>query len=250
MERKKSGFPINNAFYDDLNEMWSTSTDHPVALLRAENNLRNPWVDNVLRDKFPYPCRILDVGCGGGYLANFLAKKGHIVSGVDLSQKSLEIAKQTDTSHSVEYRRASAYELPYGEGTFDAVTAMDLLEHVEHPAQVIEEASRVLKKGGLFFFHTFNRNMLSYFMVIKGVEWCFSNAPSNMHVYPLFIKPKELTDYCENHGLFVEEIKGVRPDFTKKAFWKMVFTRVVEEDFRFVFTSSLKTGYSGYARKK
>lgn len=250
MERKKSGFPINNAFYDDLHEMWSTSKDHPVALLRAENNLRNPWIDNVLRDKFPYPCRVLDVGCGGGYLANYLAKKGHIVSGVDLSQKSLEIAKQTDTSHSVEYKRASAYELPYGEGTFDAVTAMDLLEHVEHPAQVIDEASRVLKKGGLFFFHTFNRNMLSYFMVIKGVEWCFSNAPNNMHVYPLFIKPKELTDYCENHGLLVEEIKGVRPDFAKKAFWKMVFTRVVEEDFRFVFTSSLKTGYSGYARKK
>ena len=249
METKKSKLPINNAFYDELHEMWNESTDHPIALLRAENNLRNPWIQQVLSKVFPHPCKVLDIGCGGGYLTNSLAKKGHIVSGIDLSEQSLEIAKSQDTSHSVDYQRASAYELPYSDGLFDAVCAMDLLEHVEHPAQVVSEASRVLKKGGLFFFHTFNRNMLSYFMIIKGVEWCFSNAPPNMHVYPLFIKPEELKVFCKNHGLIVEEILGMRPDFSSKAFWKMVFTRKVEDDFRFIFTSSLKTGYSGYARR-
>lgn len=240
---------INNAFYDDLDQMWLESTDHPIALLRAENALRNPWIQQTIVKTFNYPAKVLDIGCGGGYLTNYLARKGHIVSGVDLSEKSLAIAKKYDETKSVDYRRASAYELPFGEETFDAVSAMDLLEHVENPAQVVKEASRVLKKGGLFFFHTFNRNFLSYFMIIKGVEWCFANAPKNMHVYPLFIKPEEIKDICENHALNVEEIKGVRPDFSQKAFWKLVLTKRVSEDFRFVFTNSLKTGYSGYASR-
>jgi 2-polyprenyl-6-hydroxyphenyl methylase / 3-demethylubiquinone-9 3-methyltransferase len=250
MERKKNQNVINNTFYDDLHEDWLHANDHPIALLRSENALRNPWIQEVLVSKFHYPCKVLDVGCGGGYLTNYLAKKGHLVSGVDLSEQSLQIAKKEDTTASVDYRRASAYELPYLKDSFDVVCAMDLLEHVEKPATVIAEAARVLKKGGLFFFHTFNRNLLSYLMIIKGVDWCFSNSPKNIHVYPLFIKPKELQQICENHSLKVEEMKGVRPDFQRKAFWKMVALRRVEEDFRFIFTSSLKTGYSGYATKE
>ena len=246
MKTGKKPIPINNAYYDELDEMWLDATDHPIALLRAENALRNPWIQEILVKTFSYPCKVLDVGCGGGYLTNFLAKKGHLVSGIDLSAQSLAIAKKHDETESVEYKRASAYELPFPDGSFDTVCAMDLLEHVEKPAQVIKEASRVLKKGGLFFFHTFNRNFLSYFMVIKGVEWCFSNAPRNMHVYPLFIKPEELKETCENQNIQIKEIKGVRPDFSKSAFWKMVLTKRVTEDFRFVFTNSLKTGYSGY----
>ena len=249
MERKKHTKVINNAFYDELDTMWNESNDHPIALLRAENELRNPWIHEVLSASFPHPARILDVGCGGGYLTNFLATKGHFVSGVDLSTQSLEVAAKSDQTGSVKYTRASAYTLPFEEKSFDVVCAMDLLEHVEKPAQVVAEASRVLKKGGLFFFHTFNRNLLSYFMVIKGVDWCFSNAPKNMHVYPLFIKPQELTEICKGHNFEVKEIKGVRPDFSKQAFWKMVLMRKVDENFRFVFTSSLKTGYSGYALK-
>lgn len=249
MERKKSSKTINNAFYDDLDEMWNTSSDHPVALLRAENALRNPWIHEVVSEKYRHPAKILDVGCGGGYLTNYLATKGHLVSGIDLSNQSLEIAKKGDESQSVEYIRASANALPFSSQTFDVVCAMDLLEHVEKPGEVIAEAARVLKKGGLFFFHTFNRNLLSYFMIIKGVDWCFSNAPKNMHVYPLFIKPSELSDICLSHNLNVEEIKGVRPDFSNKSFWKMVLAKQVDENFRFIFTSSLKTGYSGYASK-
>jgi len=249
MERKKHTKSINNAFYDELNSLWIDSSDHPIALLRAENALRNPWIQDVISSQFPHPAKILDVGCGAGYLTNFLATKGHLVSGIDLSSQSLEIAGKEDRTGSVDYKRASAYTLPYNDNAFDVVCAMDLLEHVEKPGQVIAEASRVLKKGGLFFFHTFNRNLLSYFMIIKGVDWCFTNAPKNMHVYPLFIKPQELEDICKGHGLKNEEIKGVRPDFSKKAFWKMVLTRQVEKDFRFVFTSSLKTGYSGFALK-
>lgn len=248
MERKKR-IPINNTFYDDLHEKWHNAKDHPVALLRAENNLRNPWIHKILHHHFPQGGKVLDIGCGGGFLTNFLAKQGYETCGIDLSHQSIEIAKHLDETKKVVYQRASAYELPFDKETFSAVCAMDLLEHVENPALVIKEAARVLKKDGLFFFHTFNRNLASYFMVIKGVEWCFLNAPANMHVYPLFIKPKELQRICENQGLKVFEINGVRPDFSQKAFWKMVFQRRVEEDFRFIFTPSLKTGYCGYAKK-
>ncbi|MCI0381914.1 MAG: bifunctional 2-polyprenyl-6-hydroxyphenol methylase/3-demethylubiquinol 3-O-methyltransferase UbiG [Chlamydiae bacterium] len=250
MERRKvKTIPINNAFYDDLNEKWHTSKDHPVALLRAENELRNPWINRIINEKIATLCKILDVGCGGGFLTNYLALKAHEVHGVDLSEKSLEIARKKDTTQSVCYLRASAYDLPYKDGSFDVICAMDLLEHVEKPAIVIKEAARLLKKNGLFFFHTFNRNIMSYFMVIKGVEWCFFNPPDRMHVYPLFLKPQELSEMCENVGLRVEQFLGVRPDFKHSAFWKMLLTRKVEPDFQFTFTPSLATGYSGYAIK-
>lgn len=249
MERKKH-IPINNAFYDDLDTMWYDSHDHPIALLRAENLLRNPWIEKVVEEKIGKNCAVLDIGCGGGFLTNYLAKKGHQVSGVDLSENSLNMARTSDTTQTVQYRRASAYELPFPDASFDVVAAMDLLEHVEKPGCVIQEASRVLKKGGLFFFHTFNRNWTSYLIVIKGVEWCFSNHPPHMHVYPLFIKPEELKSMCAQHQLHVEEILGVLPDFKTVSFWKMVFTKKVDPKFRFVFTPSLKTSYSGFAKKR
>lgn len=246
MERKKQ-IPINNAFYDDLKEMWNDSEDHPIALLRAENALRNPWIQQVIHEKLGKTCKILDIGCGAGFLTNELSLQGHEVHGVDLSEKSLEIAKKNDATHQVKYHLASAYELPFQKQTFDVVCAMDLLEHVEKPLQVIQEVGRVLKKGGLFFFHTFNRNLLSYFIVIKGVEWCFRNAPSNMHVYPLFLKPKELEDMCHTQQMKVEKMIGLSPNMKNKSFWKMIFKRKVDHNFRFIFTPSLKMGYSGYA---
>lgn len=248
MERKTK-LPINNAFYDELDAMWYESQDHPIALLRAENALRNPWIEKVIQDKIGQNCSVLDVGCGGGFLTNYLAQKGYTVSGVDLSKKSLEIAQKNDPTQSVQYHFASAYELPFDEGTFDVVSAMDLLEHVEKPELVIQEASRVLKKGGLFFFHTFNRNWLSYLIVIKGVEWCFSNHPANMHVYPLFLKPAEVEEMCHRYKLHIGEFIGLRPDFKIGSFWKMIFARKVDPNFRFVFTPSLKTSYSGFAQK-
>lgn len=240
---------INNAFYDDLEEGWHESTEHPIALLRSENELRNPWIQKILMSHVQEPCKILDIGCGGGFLTNFLAKQGHKVHGIDLSVQSLEIAKKHDETKSIDYQRAGAYELPYQDQTFDVVCAMNLMEHVERPAKVVAEASRVLKKDGFFFFHTFNRTFLSYFLVIKGMEWCFVNPPENIHVYFLFLKPKEIEMMCNNHGMQIVDIKGMRPNFSKSAFWKLAFHRKVDKDFSFIFTSSLKTGYVGYARK-
>ena len=234
---------INNAFYEELGDQWLTATDHPIALLRAENRLRNPWIAS----KLPSSCKILDMGCGAGFLTRELSNLGHQVVGVDLSEESLKIACKLDPKTT--YLRADVTAVPFESKSFDAVSAMDLLEHVENPTAVIQEASRLLKPGGLFFFHTFNRTFLSWLIVIKGVEWCVKNAPPDMHIHRLFIKPAELQKICEDLGLKQEEIKGLNVKVLSKAFWQMVLKRTVPDDLEFVFTDSLKVGYSGFARK-
>jgi 2-polyprenyl-6-hydroxyphenyl methylase/3-demethylubiquinone-9 3-methyltransferase len=227
--------PINNDFYHDLGERWQTASDHPIALLRAENRLRNPWIANSI----PSPSRILDMGCGAGFLTHEMAQYGHDAVGVDLSEESLAIAQKLDSTGRIQYLKADAAAVPFPDASFDVVCAMDLLEHVENPAAVVQEASRLLKPGGLFFFHTFNRTPLSWFLVIKGVEWSVKNTPDRMHVYRLFLKPQELEKICNDNRLLVKELRGVSVKFTSKAFWKMVFTRIVPEDLEFVFTNSL-----------
>lgn len=236
---------INNAFYEELDEKWYTAFDHPIALLRAENKIRIPWIlETIGRDK-----KILDIGCGAGLLANALAKEGHEVFGVDLSPSTLKIAKKHDATQTVVYDLADAAALPYPTQTFDVVSAMDLLEHVENPQQVISEASRVLKPGGLFFFHTFNRNPLSYLLIIKGVDWCVPNAPKNMHIYRLFIKPSEMEKMGRNNSLKLIEMKGFIPKLSLKTICEMTLQKKVPEHFTFRFSKSLATGYCGYFRK-
>jgi len=246
MERKKS--LINNAFYDALSEGWLSAEDHPIALLRSENTLRNPWIIKTIEEQKGL-CKILDIGCGAGLLTTPLAKLGHSVSGIDSSVSSLEVARNLGKGLSAEYIEGKAEALPFEDASFDVVSAMDLLEHVENPAKVIEEASRVLKPGGLFFFHTFNRNPISYLLIIKGVDWFVRNAPKNMHVYSLFIKPREMKNLCLLQNLKVEHMFGMRPDFKAPSFLKMLLTGKVDPNFRFVFTPSLITGYLGFAKK-
>jgi 2-polyprenyl-6-hydroxyphenyl methylase / 3-demethylubiquinone-9 3-methyltransferase len=244
MEKKRT---VNNAFYETLHELWLEGNAHPVALLRAENRLRNPWILNILEKRFERKCKVLDIGCGGGHLTNTLAKQGHDVYGIDLSASSLEIAKKG--SSLVHYELGRAESLSFPDRSFDVVCAMDLLEHIEEPEKVIAEAARVLEHNGLFFFHTFNRTFLSWLLAVQGVKWCIQNTPPSLHLYRLFIKPAEMRTFCSRHGLEIEAIIGVIPDSKSAAFWKMLFTRKVSDDFRFVFTPSLRTGYSGYARK-
>jgi 2-polyprenyl-6-hydroxyphenyl methylase/3-demethylubiquinone-9 3-methyltransferase len=237
---------INNAFYDSLGQGWYEEKHHPIALLRAENAVRMPWIIKVLQERFGKQCKFLDIGCGGGLLCNPLAQEGFQVTGIDLSLHSLHIAKKQDTTKSAQYIHASAYELPFLDQSFDAVCALDLLEHVEDPQKVIQEASRVLKKGGLFFFHTFNRNFFSWLLVIKGVEWVVPNTPERMHVYPLFIKPKELTLMCKNASIHVKEMHGLKPQLSLSTIGKMWMTKKIPEDFSFAFSSSTRTGFLGY----
>lgn len=239
---------VNNSFYETYGDRWYTAYDDPIALLRAENKAKFPWIVQHMNTHLGAGASVLDVGCGGGFLSNDLARAGFRVTGIDLSKESLKIAEAYDETHSVKYEVADAFALPYPNETFDSVTAMDFLEHIDDPQKVIKELSRVLKPGGLFFFHTFNRGPVSWLVVIKMVEWLVKNTPKNMHVIHLFIKPKELENYCHSAGMRVLAMTGIRPVLSSINL-KSLFTGVVSEKMRFTLTGSKMISYMGVAMK-
>jgi 2-polyprenyl-6-hydroxyphenyl methylase / 3-demethylubiquinone-9 3-methyltransferase len=241
--------PVNNDIYDQLGERWYTARDDPIALLRAESRARNPWIARSIRQVFPSNgVKVLDIGCGGGFLSNYLAKAGFIVTGLDAAAESLMIAQRYDATSSACYVMGDAYRLPYADNVFQAACAMDFLEHVDEPGRVLAEAARILEPGGLFFFATFNRNLLSWLFGVKGVEWFVKNTPPRMHILSHFIKPAELRTMCEESGLRINELRGFLPRFNR-AFWRMLVTGVVADDFSFQFARNILTGYIGIAVK-
>ncbi|MBC7458421.1 MAG: 3-demethylubiquinone-9 3-O-methyltransferase [Bdellovibrionaceae bacterium] len=248
---KKELNQVNNEIYDTYGDRWYEAFDDPVALLRAESKTKTPWiVDRIRKHGFlNSETQILDVGCGAGFLSNALSLQNLQVTGVDLSEESLKVAARHDTTQCVHYQVADAYKLPFADATFDVVTAMDFLGHVDPPALVIKEFSRVLKPGGLFIFHTFNRNILAHLIIIKCVEWLVKNTPKNLHVIHLFIKPRELSDFCLRAGLKTEEMTGIKPVFSSIPL-KNLFSGVVPKSLKFELTRSLLLSYLGYAIKK
>jgi len=241
---------VNNAVYRELGARWYEADDDPIALLRAESALRNPWIaETIERELGAGPRRVLDLGCGAGFLANEMAARGHAVTGIDSAVESLDVAAAHDRTRSVTYRPGDATALEFPAQSFDIVCAMDLLEHVEEPARLVAEAARVLVPGGLFFFYTFNRTLRAWLLAVKGVEWFVKNTPRHMHLLRLFIKPRELEAMCGASGLTVEELRGARPRLDR-AFLALLRTGRVPRDFRFVFTPSLATGYLGWARAR
>jgi len=240
---------VDNALYGTLGEAWYDADDSPIALLRAEARHRNPWVAETLATSLtePHPA-VLDLGCGAGYLTNFLAERGHRVTGIDTSAEALAVAHRHDATASVEYLVGDACALPFPDGRFDAVCAMDLIEHVAEPERLVAESARVLRPGGLFFFHTFNRTWQAHLIVIKGVEWFVRNTPRDMHVIDLFRSPEEVATWCRRARLEPLCLMGSRPRFGWPL-WRMLATGRVGDDFRFRFTRSTRLGYTGYARK-
>mgnify|MGYP001578519141 FL=1 len=238
---------INNEIYHSLGERWYSAFDDPVALLRAQSELLAPWI--IQKIGSPSCCTILDIGCGGGFMSNRFAKAGFDVDAIDLSEDSLAIARKHDSTGKVRYTLADGYHLPFSDRAFRVVTAMDFLEHVEDPKAIIAEVSRVLAPGGLFFFHTFNRNFLSRIVVIKMVELLVANTPDHLHIYRLFIKPSELRDYCHSHDLSIIEMSGVRPKLSTLSIGD-IFRRTVPKGFQFELSPSLQISYLGYAKKE
>jgi 2-polyprenyl-6-hydroxyphenyl methylase / 3-demethylubiquinone-9 3-methyltransferase len=239
---------IDNKWYGELGARWYEADDTPIALLRAEARHRNPWLAGEIARVFGGSARVLDLGCGAGFLANELAALGHAVTGLDPTAENLDVARAYDRTGRVEYLCGDARDLPFPPNSFDVVCAMDLLEHVDDPARVIAEAARVLRPGGLFFFHTFNRTWLAGLVVIKGVELFVANAPRDLHVLDMFVTPAELATACTASALSVVELRGSRPRFDR-AMWRMLATGRVGDDFSFTFTRSTKLGYTGFARK-
>jgi 2-polyprenyl-6-hydroxyphenyl methylase/3-demethylubiquinone-9 3-methyltransferase len=237
---------INNKIYDELGNDWYESKTNPVALLRSESKEKIKFVESFLTQK---NLKMIDVGCGAGFVANYFSNQGHDVTGVDLSEESLAVAKNYDQSGRCHYVAANAYQLPFPDQSFDVCICFDFLEHVEEPEKAVAEISRVLKPGGQFFYHTFNQNWLAWLVIIKGVEWFVPNTPANMHVLKLFIKPQVLQKQLERNGFTVNTVVGLRP-LLNSSFWKLIFKGEIDDDFHFRKTNSLLLSYLGFATKK
>jgi 2-polyprenyl-6-hydroxyphenyl methylase/3-demethylubiquinone-9 3-methyltransferase len=156
--------------------------------------------------------RILDVGCGGGILAEAMAATGAQVIGIDLAEKPLQVAMlhQVESGSSVEYRHvaveAIAAEMP---GSFDVVTCMEMLEHVPDPGSVVASCAQLVKPGGWVVFSTINRNPKSFLFAIVGAEYVLRLLPRGTHEYARFITPSELARHCRDAGLTVDDITGM-----------------------------------------
>ncbi len=157
--------------------------------------------------------RVLDVGCGGGILSETMAGCGATVTGIDLSEAALEIATlhamEADVSN-VNYECCSAenYAARH-QGTFDIVTCMEMLEHVPNPEGVVQSCRELLKPGGAAFFSTLNRNNKSWLMAIVGAEYILNLLPRGTHDWNRFIKPSELSSWCRNAELQIQDITGL-----------------------------------------
>ncbi len=247
----EKGVTVNNDCYDQYGERWYTANDDPIAFLRAEARARDPWIISEITKRFSGPgIRILDVGCGAGFLANELAPHGYDVVGLDMSEPSLDVARRHDSTRKVDYRCGDAYRMEFKDATFHVACAMDFLEHVDDPERIVAEASRVLKPGGMFFFYTFNRNFLSWLIIIKGIEWFIRNTPRDMHRLRYFIKPDELKKMCRRNSLEVKVCRGMGPKVFHPAFWKMLATGTVDDRFTFEFTRHTLMAYIGFAIRK
>ncbi len=241
--------PINNKFYNSLGDRWYTAKDDPVALLRAENKVKLPWILSGIEKHFKdlSTLKILDVGCGAGFATNYLSNYSKDITGIDLADDAFRTAKKFGSSD-VKYIKADANSLPFDSEQFDVVISLDFLEHVSDPKNVIFEISKVLKPGGLFFYHTFSKNWLSYLVVIKGVEWFVKNTPKHMHTYDLFINHREVKNWCDSYGLSHQEVTGLKPRINKH-FFNLLKTKIVPDQFSFETTNSLLVSYLGYAKK-
>lgn len=241
---------INNAFYEDLNDGWYDDDEHPVALLRAEGKTKLAYIESVLKACKILPgARILDIGCGAGLTANPLAQKGYRVTGVDISANSITTARKHAPNSDAVFSVQDAYHLSEESKSYDVVLMLDFLEHVEDAGKAITEAARVLRDGGIFIYHTFNRTLLARLLVIKAVELFSKNCPEHMHVYHLFRTPAEVEGFLTQVGLSTQDLKGIRPHFLSWPFWSSVFRRRLHKDFRFVLVRSKATGYIGFAKK-
>ena len=165
--------------------------------------------------------RVLDVGCGGGILAEAMAAEGAQVTGIDLAEKPLKVAAlhKLESGREVDYRLCSAEslaaEMP---GTFDLVTCMEMLEHVPDPASSVRACMQLAKPGGWVFFATLNRNPKSFLFAIVGAEYVLNLLPKGTHEYAKFIRPSELARWCRDAGLEVQDLTGMTYNPFSKVF--------------------------------
>ncbi|MGB7479973.1 MAG: bifunctional 2-polyprenyl-6-hydroxyphenol methylase/3-demethylubiquinol 3-O-methyltransferase UbiG [Burkholderiaceae bacterium] len=177
--------------------------------LHEINPLRLNWINGhaPLAGK-----SVLDVGCGGGILAESMAQRGARVKGIDLSEKALKVAELhgLETGIEVDYEMIAAEDLAAREpASYDVVTCMEMLEHVPEPARVVQACATLVKPGGRVFFSTLNRNPKSYLFAVIGAEYLLRLLPRGTHDYVKFITPAELAQFARSAGLTVDQLKGM-----------------------------------------
>ena len=195
--------------FGELAHRW-WDTEGEFRPLHQINPLRLDWIDTQARLAGK---TVLDVGCGGGILAEAMARRGADVLGIDLSVRPLRVAQlhalESGIDH-LHYREVAvetlAAELP---GHFDAVTCMEMLEHVPDPASVVRACAALVKPGGWVFFSTLNRNAKSWLMAVVGAEYVLKLLPRGTHEYQRFIRPSELGRWCREAGLAAQGFKGM-----------------------------------------
>ncbi len=211
--------PAELAKFSDLAHRW-WDTESEFRPLHQINPLRLGWIT----ERAPIAGRrVLDVGCGGGILADAMARQGAQVLGIDLATKALKVAQLhalEAQTQGVQYREVSAEALAAEQpGSFDVVTCMEMLEHVPDPSSVVRACATLVKPGGHVFFSTLNRNPKSFLFAIVGAEYVLKLLPRGTHEYAKFIRPSELAAYARAANLVLEGSRGLEYNPLTRRYW-------------------------------
>lgn len=174
------------------------------------NPLRGDYI--LQRCQGVFDKSLIDIGCGGGILAEYMAKQGANVSAIDMADESLQVAKLhgLESGVKVDYQLSTAEQMASQKPQcFDVVTCLEMLEHVPNPASIIESCAKLVKPGGHVFFSTINRNLKSYLMAIVGAEQVLNLVPKGTHEYDKFIKPAELLKWVDATPLLIKHMTGL-----------------------------------------
>jgi len=214
------------AKFSDLAHRW-WDTESEFRPLHQINPLRLAWIDDLVPLKGK---RVVDIGCGGGILADSMARKGAEVLGIDLATKALRVAQlhalEAQTV-GVTYREVSAEKLADEQpASFDVVTCMEMLEHVPDPASVVRACATLVKPGGRVFFSTINRNPKAFLFAIVGAEYVLNLLPRGTHEFAKFIKPSELAAYARAAGLDLQHTRGMEYNPLTRHYWLSANTSV------------------------
>ncbi|WP_227815065.1 bifunctional 2-polyprenyl-6-hydroxyphenol methylase/3-demethylubiquinol 3-O-methyltransferase UbiG [Nitrogeniibacter aestuarii] len=177
--------------------------------LHEINPLRLDWIDGIVSLEGK---RVIDVGCGGGILAEGMAFRGANVTGIDLGEKALSVARLHlhESGLDIDYQHISAEDMAdTNPDAFDVVTCLEMLEHVPDPASIVAACARMVKPGGHVFFSTINRNAKAYLLAVIGAEYVLNLLPRGTHDYAKFIKPSELSRMARVNGLATRTMCGL-----------------------------------------
>ncbi|MCG8417448.1 MAG: bifunctional 2-polyprenyl-6-hydroxyphenol methylase/3-demethylubiquinol 3-O-methyltransferase UbiG [Proteobacteria bacterium] len=243
---------IDNDCYDQWADGWWDPSG-PGAALHGMNPVRCEYFSSIFARELgcsPGRATVLDVGCGGGLVTEEMARRGYRMIGIDVSEKSLDVARRHAAGKdiTVQYQAASVYELPFSAETFDGIVISDVLEHLHDLPRAVAEVARVLRPGGALVFDTINRTLKSYAIAIALAQKLFPVTVAHTHDWSLFIKPRELDRLFGNVGLRLVGLQGLRPARSLFRFFWTAWTKKRVQAFK--LTNDVAVGYIGYATKQ